>query len=57
MADDSSDAIEIIEHTISRGWIGLRKEDKTNNYGGKNNIKTDKYASLKAEISRNLQPR
>ena len=57
MADDSSDAIEIIEHTISRGWIGLRKEDKTNNYGGKNNTKTDKYASLKAEISRNLQPR
>ena len=57
MANDSSDAIEIIEHTISRGWIGLRKEDKTNNYGGKNNTKTDKYASLKAEISRNLQPR
>ena len=57
MADDSSDAIEIIEHTISRGWIGLRKEDKQNNNGRKNNTNTDKYASLKAEISRNLQPR
>tara|TARA_R110001632_G_scaffold92291_4_gene197358 strand:- start:834 stop:1559 length:726 start_codon:yes stop_codon:yes gene_type:complete len=57
MADDSNDAIEIIEHTISRGWIGLRKEDKTNNYGRKNNSNTTEWSDdFKKEIDGYLQP-
>ena len=56
MADDSSDAIEIIEHTISRGWIGLRKEDKTNNYGGKNNTNKTSYTTdFKEDLIKSLQ--
>tara|TARA_R110000751_G_scaffold23105_3_gene64372 strand:+ start:1688 stop:2413 length:726 start_codon:yes stop_codon:yes gene_type:complete len=57
MADDFNDAIEIIEHTISRGWIGLRKEDKTNNYGRKNNSNTTEWSDdFKKEIDGYLQP-
>ena len=56
MADDSSDAIEIIEHTISRGWVGLRKEDKTNNYGGKNNTNKTSYTTdFKEDLIKSLQ--
>ena len=56
MADDSSDAIEIIEHTISRGWVGLRKEDKTNNYGRKNNTNKTSYTTdFKEDLIKSLQ--
>ena len=54
--DNVDHAIQSIKTAMANGWKGIFP-DKQNNNGRKNNTNTDKYASLKAEISRNLQPR
>ena len=45
MANDSSDAIDIIEYSIAQAYQGLYKENKTNNNGGKNNTNQSKYST------------